>query len=142
MSYEKTVWQAGDTITAAKLNNIENALESLSSSSIKLTAFSLENNTQSDYELEINAATPFCYISNNKLVYSFPEDQPDYIIPCDGLNNNYVYSISIRMNTPGRYQITANGSPLTFREVTEDYHIDYQVENYAESIAVIINTQQ
>lgn len=30
MSYTKTTWQAGDVITAAKLNNIEDALEELS----------------------------------------------------------------------------------------------------------------
>lgn len=30
MAYTKTIWAAGDTVTSAKLNKIENGLESLS----------------------------------------------------------------------------------------------------------------
>lgn len=30
MSYEKNIWQAGDVITAAKLNNIEDGIEAAS----------------------------------------------------------------------------------------------------------------
>lgn len=33
MSYNKTVWQSGDTITAEKLNKIEDALAALLNSS-------------------------------------------------------------------------------------------------------------
>ena len=46
-NYEKTVWQAGDTVTAAKLNKIENQLEYVTenSAAIKSKRVELFNGT-------------------------------------------------------------------------------------------------
>lgn len=46
MSYVKTTWAAGDTITAAKLNNIEDELERLSN----LTVYNGEVEDEEDME--------------------------------------------------------------------------------------------
>ena len=80
MSYEKTIWQSGDLISVAKLNNIENGIENLSTNSeqtnFPVVFFNLEdiiNQAKSEDGFRLSVFTDL--IQQNKFIVIFYNDQ-------------------------------------------------------------------
>lgn len=77
MSYTPTNWQAGDTITAEKLNNMENGIENANNPFlVTLTPTAQDySGTMDKTVAEINEA----YESGRKIVFRFMVNSTDYI---------------------------------------------------------------
>lgn len=67
MSYEPTVWQTGDTVTAEKLNKLENGVEAVSEASEDLAG-----KVVAMYKIGISANLPSTFIGN---LYYFHYDE-------------------------------------------------------------------
>lgn len=118
MSYTPTNWSTGDTITATKLNNIEQGI-----SSIDMIIVNLTDNGTGTYVADKTAAQMFnAFITGKKIIIKWPSDFVDYennpltvydiIIhaECNGtdINNSDYYqfasnSISLHANAPNEY---------------------------------------
>lgn len=55
-SYEKTIWNSGDTITAVKMNNLEDGVEAANNAEITVTASATVDNTTGTPAVDVTAS--------------------------------------------------------------------------------------
>ena len=83
MTYTKTNWQAGDTITAAKLNNLENGVEAASGGGSGIMVVEMNKNNVPNYSYAEIAA----HVANGGYAY-FNLDGTIYnlsiVVPAEG----------------------------------------------------------
>ena len=104
MSYEKTTWANGDTITAEKLNNIENGIEATNNASILMIEMLLDGEYmklnkkwQEIFDHMQNGGPAFVYKKEDKKSYLY---MVDFIIQ---YITNYEVTIAGNSSLPSSY---------------------------------------
>ena len=118
MAYTKTVWETGDVITAAKLNNAEGGIESANKAFCIAKATAIPDDPNSNFELDLTFdVIEYAYLHG----YAGVE-----LVDENNLTTHYVYKIDYMYSdeTPGSetwsLQITDNNSDtLEFYTDTE-----------------------
>lgn len=137
MSYNKTIWTAGDVITAEKLNNIENGIEAAEAQS---TAPLCEITTTKPASATIH----FQHMvrvnkDNSNLVYYVESDSipagTSYCIPVKQADQ-FVYSILV--TGAAISSVTINNTPVAYDDKAEAYVYEWRDISYPESISIVI----
>ena len=139
MSYEKTVWTAGDIITAEKLNNIENGVEAASGGGYNLAVVTVTNSTGDDFYVSFTNCTIVVVDDQNNIFTrsGIVAGTPQYIIPSNPmLSANYKYTFDI-LSDSDIYDVTVNGNTVPF--ATDKYAYTYNDSSYPDTINIIIN---
>jgi len=107
MAYEKTVWQAGDTVTAAKLNKLENGVATGGALYIPITINVDEQMASIDYSYNEIAA----FINNGATIIFTMEVN-------DGISFFYVSYMAIES---GHYLVGTNEGPVFYSESADEH---------------------
>ena len=99
MAYDKNVWASGDTVTAAKLNHIENGIEEAASSGGGNPQITLECVNFTSYSHFVNFAIAKwddedeVYVAQNMNAYD--NTLIEYFLGFAGSYNRYIYDMPI-----------------------------------------------
>ena len=135
MTYNKTTWTAGDTITAEKLNNIENGVEAASAALSYPTITVTRNDPESDRYPSVGMLDGCCISGNALIGAEFgPGTTTAQFIPALA-GSVYIVTFSFP-NLNARYHVSSNTMEVTLDDM---YYIYSESEEYPGDLDLTID---
>lgn len=120
MSYEKTVWSTGDTITSEKLNHLEEGVEEAANKPVAPPGNIVNITNNSSDNPIISGSGLVTPTGINGESYSSPSGNSKLFLYNDFIGDGYVVRIVVTERID-RYSVVVNNTPLAFDDRAYEY---------------------